>query len=155
MNEIKFAQKAIILNKEKSHILVQKYLSSKYSPAKIIGKLALPGGKIEFGEQPDESLIREVYEETGVSVKPSDPIDVWTWIYDKEGSKIQIVAVSRIAYYESGELIDPSLIHIEKETTISKAEWIEIQNIKIKDFVFDEQPSLTKFINELNKLNEY
>jgi 8-oxo-dGTP pyrophosphatase MutT (NUDIX family) len=150
MNEIKFAQKAIILNKAKSHILVQKYLSSKYSPAKLIGKYALPGGKIEFGEEPDDSLIREVYEETGVSIKPAEPIDVWTWIYDKEDSKMQIVAVSRISHYIDGELIDPNLIHIEKETTISKAEWLEIKNIKLEDFVYDEQKSVKILIEKIS-----
>jgi 8-oxo-dGTP pyrophosphatase MutT (NUDIX family) len=129
--------------------LVQKYLSSKYSPAKLIGKYALPGGKIESGEQPDESLIREVYEETGVSVKPAEPIDVWTWIYNKEGSKVQIVAVSRIAHYIDGEIIDPN---IEKETTISKAEWVEIKNIRLKDFVYDEQNSVKILIEKLSSI---
>ena len=32
------------------------------------GKLDLPGGSIEHGERPEETLIREIYEEVGVKI---------------------------------------------------------------------------------------
>ncbi len=40
------------------------------------GKWDLPGGSLEFGETPLDSLAREVKEETGLSVEKSDLIDV-------------------------------------------------------------------------------
>lgn len=152
MSEFRFAQKAIILNKKRTHILVQKYLTSKYLPAKLVNKFALPGGKMEFGELPDDSFIREVEQETGIIITPLEPIDIWTWIYDKDGVKTQIVAVSRLAEYKKGKLIDPSKANKEKETTISKAEWIKISEIPIERFVIDEQPSIRKFLKNLKGL---
>ena len=105
MSEFRLAQKGIILNIKRTHILVQKYLSSKYNPLKVVNKFALPGGKMEFGELPDEAFIREVEQETGIIITPLKPIDIWTWIYDKDGVKTQIVAVSRLAEFNRGKLI--------------------------------------------------
>lgn len=44
-----------------------KVVCIKYKTGEI-GYLDIPGGKIEAGETPEEASIREVYEETGVTV---------------------------------------------------------------------------------------
>ena len=49
------------------------------------GKLDLPGGSLEFGERPEDTLIREIKEETGLDVidykiNNSDSVTVdWNW----------------------------------------------------------------------------
>lgn len=49
------------------------------------GKLDLPGGGFEFGERPEETLKREIKEETGLDVKEYKLFDVdsvrvnWVW----------------------------------------------------------------------------
>lgn len=47
---------------ENNKILLVKKAKGPYE-----GKLDLPGGTIEFGEKPDEALIRELLEETGIN----------------------------------------------------------------------------------------
>lgn len=79
----RIAQKGVILNKTKDSLLLIKYESNKYQSQKLAGKLGLPGGQMEFGEQPDESFIREIKEETGMLIKPLEPFYIWTWIYQK------------------------------------------------------------------------
>ena len=52
----------IIIEDEK--ILLIKKVTGPYD-----GKLDLPGGTIEFGERPEDTLVRELKEEIGVKVK--------------------------------------------------------------------------------------
>jgi len=47
-------------------------LSVRHAPgvSGLDGKWELPGGKIEFGETPDQALIREIREEIGIEINP-------------------------------------------------------------------------------------
>jgi 8-oxo-dGTP pyrophosphatase MutT (NUDIX family) len=141
---LSLAQKGLVLSKDKKKLLVIKYSESKYTSDKVAGKMGFPGGQIDFGENPNESFIREVKEETGVVVKPSLPFDVWSWTYKKEDTSKQIVAIARLAFYKSGKLHSKSIN--ETETKIEEVKWIPIKNLKIKDFIVDEQPVLKKFL---------
>lgn len=51
-------------------------------------KLDLPGGSVEFGEKPEETLTRELLEEVGISGKKYELVDansvVFQWEYQKE-----------------------------------------------------------------------
>jgi 8-oxo-dGTP pyrophosphatase MutT (NUDIX family) len=135
-----FAQKGIVFNKAKTAILTARYLKSKYAPEKLNGKLFLPGGQADFGEQPDASFIREVREESGITILPLQPVYIWTWIYTKGADTKQIFAVARLARYQSGKLHTKK--QVEHEVEISKPFWLPIGKVKVTDFVFDEQPVL-------------
>ncbi len=56
--------KVVIRNATGHCLLIRRSSSSKGSP----GKWDLPGGKAELGEKFDEALLREVAEETGLSI---------------------------------------------------------------------------------------
>jgi 8-oxo-dGTP pyrophosphatase MutT (NUDIX family) len=142
-NIFSFAQKGLVFNNTRKKILVNRYLESKYLPDKLIGRLCLPGGQVDFGEDPDKSFVREVKEETGITIKPLLPFYVWTWIYKKDDSRKQIVAVARLAFYKNGKIIKPKG---ETETKMEKARWIDINKIEIDKFVEDEQPIIKKFL---------
>jgi mutator protein MutT len=48
------------------------------------GKWELPGGKIEYGESPQDALAREIKEETGFKVQVNNLLPqpfVWNWEY--------------------------------------------------------------------------
>lgn len=44
------------------------------------GRYEFPGGKVDFGEQPEEALIREFEEEVKVSIKVENPIMCFSYI---------------------------------------------------------------------------
>ncbi len=62
-----------------------KVLLLKESP-KLSGQWELPGGGLDFGEDIQEGLKREIEEETGLKVKSiSDkPVYVWTWRFENK-----------------------------------------------------------------------
>jgi len=45
----------------------------------------LPGGSLNYGEPPDEAVIREVWEETSMKVEVEELYFVKTWIPDRVG----------------------------------------------------------------------
>lgn len=63
----------------------EKILLIKKANGPYKGKFDLPGGSLEFGEKPEETLVREFKEETGLSVlnykiNNSDSVVVdWNW----------------------------------------------------------------------------
>ncbi len=53
-----------------------KVLLARHTYGGGAGKLIVPGGYLRFGESPQQALIREYLEETGVRVEPEDLIGI-------------------------------------------------------------------------------
>ncbi len=70
------ANKAIIVN-DKGNILILRESDDEIRAQ--TGKWGLPGGRMEFGEHPQDALKREVKEETGLDVDPVRPVHVDEW----------------------------------------------------------------------------
>ena len=82
------ATKAFINNKGKILILRE---SSEYSDGTNSGRYDIAGGRVEPGQRFDESLLREIKEETGLSVKLGKPFYVGEWRPKVRGEQWQIV----------------------------------------------------------------
>lgn len=71
-------------------------------------KWGLPGGAIELGESFDEAMQREVFEETGLNVKPEKIIGIYSdkkyQEIKKNGDQCQPVVVAFLAKVIDGEL---------------------------------------------------
>ena len=119
-----FAQKGLVFSSDLKSLLFIK-TTSKYMPDKLNGKLALPGGKVDFGEDVDAACVREICEETGISVKPRMPVYTWAWTYEKENELVEIVANARLCLYVSG-LTNSNKI-TEKEVIIESVSWVMIE----------------------------
>ena len=87
----------VVINDERNRcLLLKRSMSSKGNP----GKWEFPGGKIESGESFDETLLREVFEETGLSIS----IDCIAGIAESEVSNMKIVYLIMEAHIESGHV---------------------------------------------------
>jgi 8-oxo-dGTP diphosphatase len=109
----------IILKEEK--ILLIKRRNQPYK-----GKWALPGGFVEYGENTENSIIREVYEETGLKTKINHLAGVYSDPKrDPRGHTVSIIYVldicngklksgddaSDVKYFDLGNLPDLSFDH--------------------------------------------
>lgn len=90
MNYKQIGAYAIIIKDDK--ILLINKVSGPYD-----GKLDLPGGTIEFGETPQDALIRELKEEVGIKLKKYELFDadsvLFDWNYDKKIIKVHHIGI--------------------------------------------------------------
>ena len=66
------SQKAVVFNKTGKFLVLLRGSTAPSNPL----KWDLPGGDVDFGEDPQESILREIREETALKVDPLDILDV-------------------------------------------------------------------------------
>jgi 8-oxo-dGTP diphosphatase len=84
------ATKAFIVHDGKILLLRE---STHYQDGTQIGKFDVPGGRVQPGERFDEGLIREIREETGLTVRVGKPFFVGEWRPIVKGEPWQIVGI--------------------------------------------------------------
>jgi len=92
MEDIKFfmATKAFVIHNDKVLILRE---SSKYADGVNGGKYDVAGGRVKSGQRFDESLRREIQEETGLGVIVQEPFFVNEWRPIVRDEQWQVVGV--------------------------------------------------------------
>jgi len=96
MNQ-RIAVRAIIRKDEKTLLLRR----SNGRPS-ILGKFELPGGKIDYGEQPEDALARHLRDDMGVAIQTAQLFDVLTYI-DHDDRDIQYVFLLYLVSLAPGE----------------------------------------------------
>lgn len=72
------------------------------------GKYELPGGHIDYGEDIEVGLKREIMEELGVEIKLGSPFAVFTYTNDIKGShSIEVVYFAQLVGNPSGITLNP------------------------------------------------
>lgn len=82
----KIAAHGFIKYKNK-YLVTRRSLTDDYKP----GEWDLPGGTIEFGEDPVEALKREAKEETNIKIKVIKPLYIYSYISNPERHQMQMV----------------------------------------------------------------
>ncbi len=70
----------------------------------LYGRWVVPGGTVELGETLEEAVVREMAEETGLSVEPVEVLTVFDRI-DRDGGRVayHFVIVDYLCRWRSGE----------------------------------------------------
>ncbi|MBC7130459.1 NUDIX hydrolase, partial [Candidatus Bathyarchaeota archaeon] len=100
------------------------------------GKWSVPGGLVELGESPEEAVIREVKEETGLDVADPELIDVVNRItLDEDGRiKYHFVIIDYFVKVRGGELRAADDAEAVQWVSLDKAEEYDITET-LRDFL--------------------
>ena len=115
-----------------------KFLVTKRSPINdfLPNLFDLPGGTVEFGEDPDKALEREIFEETSLKVKIDRPVYLYSQV-QKERHQIWIIYECE---YKGGEIKLSPEEHNEYK-------WVNLEEAKnIPTIIFLQE--LLKYLNE-------
>lgn len=116
----KTSARAIILKDTKILLMYRERNGEKY--------YVIPGGKVEPNEKPEETVVREVFEETSVVIKPMEYLGCFSYT-DKERKHHLF-----LGEYVSGEPKLGDYIEMEKmrndPTELYRPEWIELKNVE-------------------------
>lgn len=93
-----------IVDGEEKVFLPKRADTKKFLP----GKYELPGGHIDFGEDMESGLMREIKEELGINVSLGDPFAVFTYTNEVKGShSIEVVYFAKVIGNPDDITIDP------------------------------------------------
>jgi mutator protein MutT len=106
------------------------YLILRRNEEPLAGEWDLPGGFVEMGESPTEAVVREVGEETGLTVAPIEVIGAFTSAYGDGGR--HTVDIAYRCRIESGEF---ELDTAEK----SDAAWVRLEEMPTLAFAGERQ----------------
>lgn len=101
---------------DRGHLLLTQLWSKDADP----GKWTLPGGGMEFGETPHETLEREFYEETGLTPRIGDVLDVFSFLARPDLHVIQMI-------YDVEAEGEPQVIEVDGSTV--DARWVPTASI--------------------------
>lgn len=87
---------AAIIKKRGRYLIAQRPRGKHLS-----GQWEFPGGIVEFGEDPEECLEREIKEELGINIKAKKIFDYSSFIYD---NKRHIILIAFLCDFLSGKI---------------------------------------------------
>lgn len=131
--------RAAVINKEGKILLMKRYKDDTWMP----GKWELPGGKVDLGQDASNAMEREVLEETGLVIIPTDKVVYWNSEIVGSGKYkgLPYLAIVGTAKPVAGE------INLSKEH--DDYTWLTIKEALQKDVVFETRQALTVLSKKL------
>lgn len=140
MVRLEFAQKAVVTDGDKV-LLVRKSQDDPHNP----GKWDLPGGRMKGSEDIDAHIIREVLEETGLTVSPGRPIHLWSWEMSWSGEAVRVVAVSRYCELTSSPA---QSLRREEDDYLSEQRWVARDELLSLDIIPSQLPTINLVVGD-------
>jgi 8-oxo-dGTP diphosphatase len=136
MEVIQFiSTKAFIIHQDKVLILRE---SKDYEDGVNEGKYEIPGGRVESDQRFSESLLREVLEETGLTINIGRPFYVGEWHPVIKGKKCQIVAI----FFECSSNSDEVILSKDHDKYL----WIDPRDYKNYEMPSGSQNAFVEFL---------
>ncbi|MBD3107884.1 8-oxo-dGTP diphosphatase [Bacillus sp. AGMB 02131] len=131
MSKVTLTNMCMIYNEETNQVLVQNRLKSWKG-------IAFPGGKVEDGESLIDSAIREIKEETGLTVSHLEPCGVINWFNNETGERYFVFNYRTDVY--SGELLE----HTDEGTVF----WVNREDLPKLNLAEGMQERLPMFLDK-------
>jgi mutator protein MutT len=111
------------------------------------GKWSIPGGIVELGETPEQTVIREVQEETGLMVDSPELIDVVSPVTLDESGRVKyhFVIVDYLVKLKGGTATATS--------DAAKLEWVRLDEVEQKDLTKSFRGFFEKNRKRLEKIS--
>jgi 8-oxo-dGTP diphosphatase len=93
------------------------------------GSWTLPGGGIEFGESPEEAMVREVHEETGFHVVALNLLGINSFTIKKDTRHFHSIQIVYLADIIDGEL------RYEEQGSTDRCAWMSYDETQKLDLV--------------------
>ena len=116
--QIAVANKAVIKAKGKYLVLLKSDLED-VAP----NSYDLPGGRMSYGEKPEESLKREVKEEVGLEIEIRGVTDVWSFIMEEK--RLELVGITWACVSQDAK--------VKLSPEHSSFEWLSYEEIQNSD----------------------
>lgn len=115
-------------------LIARRKLDAKIAP----GMWEFPGGKIEHGEHPEATVVREIREELNLEVAVDGFFDLVSHIYESPAGRAHVVILAYRARLVGGEL---------KFLDVADAKWIRASELAGFDFAHADLPFVEKLLN--------
>lgn len=101
-------------------------------------KWEFPGGKVEYTEHPEESLVREIKEELNLEIDIERFYDMVSHVYElDDGGRLHVVLLFYLCTKRGGDL---------EVLDAADARWIEVGELRSYDFAAADVPVVERIL---------
>lgn len=115
--------------------------SAAYQEGTNIGKFDMVGGRVKPGERFDQSLLREIAEETGLAATLGEPFFVSEWRPQVKGESWQVVGIFFRCQADSDQ--------VKLSQDHSEYRWIDPKTYQEYELIANLQPAFAAYLKRV------